>query len=248
LNDSRKTMLLVGASSDIGHAVARAYGEAGWRILLAARDPEAAARNAADIATRTGAPPPVFPIDVTAPDTFAVFAAALPLLPDTIVCVAGLLGDQKRAEAEPDYAAMILRTNFEGPALLLDLFAQHFAARGSGTIVGVSSVAGDRGRASNYLYGSAKAGFSAYLSGLRSRLAGAKVRVVTVKPGFVRTRMTKGMKLPNPLTAEPQEVGRAIYRAAEVAHRDIIYVRPVWRLLMAIICAIPERLFKHLRL
>ena len=248
MNDSRKTMLLIGATSDIGRAVALAYGRAGWRILLAARDPEAAARNAADIATRTGTPPAVFPLDVTAPDTFAAFAAALPLLPDTIVCVAGLLGDQQRAEAEPDHAAMILRTNFEGPALLLDLFAQHFATRGSGTIVGVSSVAGDRGRASNYFYGSAKAGFSAYLSGLRNRLAAAQVRVVTVKPGFVRTRMTKGMKLPNLLTAEPQEVGRAIYRAAEVAHRDVVYVRPIWRLVMTIICAIPEPLFKRLRL
>jgi NAD(P)-dependent dehydrogenase (short-subunit alcohol dehydrogenase family) len=248
LNDRQKTMLLIGATSDIGLAVARAYAQAGWAILLAARDRQAAARNAGDIAARTGAPPAVFPLDVTEPGTFAAFAASLPLLPDTIVCVAGLLGEQTRAEAEPEHAALILRSNFEGPALLLDIFAQHFATRGSGTIVGVSSVAGDRGRASNYFYGSAKAGFSAYLSGLRNRLAGAHVRVVTVKPGFVRTRMTKGMNLPKLLTAEPQEVGRAIYRAAEVRHRDIIYVRPVWRLVMAIICAIPELIFKRLRL
>lgn len=248
MNDSQKTILLIGATSDIGLAVARAYVQAGWRVLLAARDPEAAARNADDIATRAGTASAIFPLDVTRSDTFAAFAAALPVLPDTIVCVAGLLGDQRRAETEPDHAALILRSNFEGPALLLDLFAQHFATRGSGTIVGVSSVAGDRGRASNYFYGSAKAGFSAYLSGLRNRLAAAKVRVVTVKPGFVRTRMTKSMKLPNLLTAEPQEVGAAIYRAAEVAHRDIIYVRPIWRLAMAIIGAIPEPVFKRLRL
>jgi NAD(P)-dependent dehydrogenase (short-subunit alcohol dehydrogenase family) len=248
LTDKPKTMLLIGATSDIGLAVARAYAAAGWRVLVVARDPAAAARNAGDIATRSGAPAAVFALDVTAPGTFAAFAAALPVLPDTIVCVAGLLGDQARAEAEPDHAAAILRTNFEGPALLLDLFARHFAARGSGTLVGVSSVAGDRGRASNYFYGSAKAGFSAYLSGLRNRLAGVKVRVVTVKPGFVRTRMTKGLKLPNLLTAEPAEVGRAIYRAAEVSHHDVIYVRPVWRLVMAIICAIPEPIFKRLRL
>ena len=248
MSNSQKTMLLVGATSDIGRAVALAYAQTGWRVLLAARDSEAAARNADDLAARTGTRPAIFALDVTAPDTFAAFAAALPVLPDTIVCVAGLLGDQRRAEAEPDHAAMILRTNFEGPALLLDLFAQHFATRGSGAIVGVSSVAGDRGRASNYFYGSAKAGFSAYLSGLRNRLAAAKVRVVTIKPGFVRTRMTKGMKLPNLLTAEPQEVGLAIYRAAEVAQSDVVYVRPIWRLVMTIICAIPERIFKRLRL
>lgn len=248
MSDGQKTMLLIGATSDIGLAVARAYAQAGWNVLLAARDREAATRNAADIATRSGAPAALFTLDVTAPETFAAFATALPVLPDTIVCVAGLLGDQKRAEADPAHAATILRTNFEGPALLLDMFAQHFVTRGAGTIVGISSVAGDRGRASNYFYGAAKAGFTAYLSGLRNRLASAKVHVVTVKPGFVRTRMTKGLNLPKQLTAEPREVGRAIYRAAEVRRRDVVYVRPIWWLVMTIICAIPEPVFKRLRL
>jgi decaprenylphospho-beta-D-erythro-pentofuranosid-2-ulose 2-reductase len=246
LKDDQKTLLLIGATSDIGHAVACAYAQAGWRILLAASNPEAAQRNAGDIATRSGKIPGVFPLDVTKPETFAAFAQSLPVLPDTLVCVAGLLGDQKRAEGDPLHAALILRTNFEGPALLLDRFAGLFAARGSGTLIGVSSVAGDRGRASNYFYGSAKAGLSTYLSGLRNRLAGAKVRVVTVKPGFVRTRMTKGMKLPNILTAEPQEVGAAVYRAAEAAPRDVVYVRPIWRLVMLLIRAMPEPVFKRL--
>jgi decaprenylphospho-beta-D-erythro-pentofuranosid-2-ulose 2-reductase len=248
LNDGQKTMLLVGATSDIGHAVALAYGQAGWRVLFASRNPTAAARNVNDIAVRTGMAPAVFTLDVSRPETFAAFVFDLPSLPDTIVCVAGVLGDQKRAEAELDHAAMILRTNFEGPALLLDIFARHLSVRGSGTIVGVSSVAGDRGRASNYFYGSAKAGFSTYLSGLRNRLANAGVRVVTVKLGFVHTRMTKDMKLPELLTAEPSEVGVAIYRAAEVVHHDVIYLRSVWRLVMMAVRAIPERSFKRLRL
>jgi decaprenylphospho-beta-D-erythro-pentofuranosid-2-ulose 2-reductase len=248
LSDDLKTLLLIGATSDIGHAVACAYAEAGWRILLAARDAEAAQRNAGDIATRFSNAPDVFPLDVTKPETFIAFAESLPVLPDTLVCVAGLLGDQKRAEADPLHAALILRTNFEGPALLFDRFAELFAARGSGTLVGVSSVAGDRGRGSNYFYGSAKAGFSAYLSGLRNRLASAKVRVVTVKPGFARTRMTQDLKLPSLLTAEPHEVGGAIYRAAETAPRDVVYVRPIWRLVMLVIRSIPEPVFKRMRL
>ena len=241
-------MLLVGATSDIGLATARTYAAAGWQILLAARDPSAAARNAGDITTRSDGAATVHRLDVTAPDTFAAFAAALPVLPDTVVCVAGLLGDQKRAETDCGHAATVLRTNFEGPALLLDLFARQFAQRGFGTLVGVSSVAGDRGRGSNYFYGSAKAGFTAYLSGLRNRLARSGVRVVTVKPGYVRTRMTKDLKLAEILTAEPHEIGRAIYRAAEIAPRDVVYVRPIWRLVMAIIGMIPEALFKRLRL
>ena len=244
-----KTLLLLGGTSDIGRATAQRYAEAGWRILLAARDAEAAERNARDIAARTGASVSVHPFDVLDADGFAAFIERLPALPNTVVCVIGTLGEQSRAESEMAHATTILRTNFEGPALFLGLIAGRFAAREWGTIVGVSSVAGDRGRASNYVYGSAKAGFTAFLSGLRNRLArDTQVRVVTVKPGFVRTRMTAGMKLPGPLTAEPAEVGRAIYRRAEERRADVIYVRPVWRLVMAIIRAIPERIFKRLSL
>lgn len=249
MSDDRKTMLLVGATSDIGRAVALAYAAAGWRILLAARNPEAAQRNADDIATRTGGPVSVHALDVLETGSIVAFAHGLPALPDTVVCVVGELGDQARAQSDLEHAASVLRTNFEGPALLLGLFADRMAARGSGILVGVSSVAGDRGRGSNYVYGAAKAGFTAFLSGLRNRLAPAGVRVVTVKPGFVRTRMTAGMKLPGPLTAEPEEVGRAILAAADGKRgRDVIYVRPVWRVVMGIIAAIPEPVFKRLKL
>ena len=103
------------------------------------------------------------------------------------------------------------------------------------------------GRATNYVYGSAKAGFTAFLSGLRNRLAKQGVQVVTVKPGFVDTRMTEGMKLPPLLTAQPAEVGAAVLAAAQRG-RDVIYVRWIWRLVMLIIQHIPERIFKRLKL
>ena len=243
-----KTLLLVGGTSDIGRATALRYAAAGWRVLLAARNAEAAQRNADDAAARTGVPVSVHALDVLDAASFAAFIDGLPVLPDTVVCVVGELGDQARAETDLEHAAMVLRTNFEGPALLLGLFAERFLARGSGTLVGVSSVAGDRGRASNYVYGAGKAGFTAFLSGLRNRLAPAGIRVVTVKPGFVRTRMTAGMKLPPVLTAEPAEVGEAIFKAAETGRGDIVYVRGIWRIVMTIITMIPEPLFKRLRL
>ena len=114
-------------------------------------------------------------------------------------------------------------------------------------IVGISSVAGDRGRGSNYIYGSAKAGFTAYLAGLRNRLAGEGVHVLTVKPGFVATAMTEGLDLPAPLTAQPEELGAAVLRAV-AKKRNVIYTRPVWRLIMGVIRAIPEPIFKKLSL
>jgi short-subunit dehydrogenase len=180
-------------------------------------------------------------------DQFAGFIKTLPVIPDTVVCVIGELGDQNRAQVDVDYAAAILRTNFEGPALLLGALAENFLQRGNGTLVGVSSVAGERGRRSNYVYGAAKAGFTAFLSGLRSRMTGSGVRVVTILPGFVRTRMTAGMKLPSLLTAEPIEVAQAIYDAAERRKRDVTYVRPIWRIIMAVIRAMPEPIFKKMK-
>ncbi len=243
-----KTLLLAGGTSDIGRATALRYAQAGWRVLLAARNEAEAQRNADDIVSRTGAELSVHRLDVLETERLGAFLDALPVLPETVVCVVGELGEQVRAQSDLAHATTVLRTNFEGPALLLGLVAERFVARGSGTIVGVSSVAGDRGRGSNYVYGAAKAGFTAFLSGLRNRLAPAGVRVVTVKPGFVRTRMTAGMKLPPLLTAEAAEVGQAIFAAAEQGKGDVIYVRRIWRLVMTIIRAIPERIFKRLRL
>jgi short-subunit dehydrogenase len=158
-----------------------------------------------------------------------------------------LLGVQTLSQTHPEFAETVMRTNYLGPALLLDRLAALMEERGSGTIIGISSVAGNRGRASNYCYGSAKAGFTAYLSGLRNRLAKKGVHVITVKPGFVHTRMTEGMKLPALLTAEPEEVATRVLKAD--AHRcNTVYVRPVWRLIMLVIAHLPEFIFKRLSL
>jgi len=246
---AQKTVLVIGGSSDIGHATALRYAQAGWHVALAARDIVAAQRNADDIKARTGVEVTLHPLDVLQTDKLADFAASLPVLPDTVISVIGELGDQTRAESDLAHACQIMRTNFEAPSLLLGLFAQAFQARGSGTIVGVSSVAGDRGRGSNYVYGAAKSGFSQFLSGMRNRMALAgEVRVITVKPGFVRTRMTAHLKLPAPLTVMPERVGADIFHSAEENGREVIYVGRRFWLVMTIICLIPERIFKRLKL
>jgi short-subunit dehydrogenase len=116
-----------------------------------------------------------------------------------------------------------------------------------GVIVGISSVAGERGRQSNYIYGSAKAGFTAYLSGLRNRLQKENVHVLTVLPGFVYTKMTENLKLPKPLTAAPEEVGVAVYNGV-VKRKNVVYVRWMWRWIMLIIKLVPESMFKKLKL
>jgi short-subunit dehydrogenase len=247
MNKISKTLLVLGGTSDIGRATAKAFAARGWPVQLGGRDFDGLMREAQDIAARTGVQVTSHVFDILDTESFPAFIDALPVLPDTVVSVVGLLGDQTQAETDAKHASLIMRSNYEGPALLLELFAERFVQRGAGTLVGVSSVAGDRGRASNYIYGSSKAGFTAFLSGLRNRLAKRGIHVITVKPGFVRTKMTHGMKLPAALTAEPSEVAEAIFSGL-MKEKNIIYVRPIWLLIMTIICSIPEAVFKKLKL
>lgn len=246
MKPSERSVLVIGGTSDIGREVARVYANNGWHIVLTSRNPEAGRREADDITTATAASLELRHVDILDTASLRTFVESFDSLPDTVICVIGLLPDQSRAASDTEYASLALRTNFEGPAILLGLFAERFEKRGRGTIVGVSSVAGNRGRASNYVYGSAKAGLTAFLSGLRARLCRSGVRVVTVTPGFVRTRMTAGMNLSPFLTAEPDEVAKAIFRAAETHYRDIVYVRGTWRYVMGVIDTMPEAIFKRL--
>ena len=246
-SDKTKTALIIGATSGIGRAVARKLADEGWALQLAARDPERLDREVRDLCLRTDAAIAAHLCDVLQEDGGAAMLDDLDPLPDIAVCTVGTLGDQAESERRGSAAACVMRTNYVGPALLMGALAESFAQRGSGVLVGISSVAGDRGRGSNYVYGSAKAGFSAFLSGLRSRLTASGVHVVTIKPGFVRTRMTDGMDLPTMLTAEPEEVADAVVGAVR-RRRDIVYVRRIWRPIMAMIRALPERVFKKTKL
>lgn len=238
-------VLLLGATSDIGRALAHEYGKAGLPLILAARDAGRLEPDVQDLRLRLNVPVRAVECDVLKIGDPERFYEELGEMPGTVISVVGLLGDQAEAQAHAAHARTIIETNFVAPAALLEAAANRMEKLGRGTLIGISSVAGDRGRASNYVYGSAKSGFTAYLSGLRNRLARAGVQVMTVKPGFVATRMTAGMKLPGILTAQPDEVARAILRA-HGRGQDIVYVRPIWRLIMAIIRGLPEPLFKRL--
>lgn len=239
-------VLILGARSDIGIAAAHAFAARGHAIQLALRGPDRAAADAADIALRHGVTVTCHGFDVLDGQSHGAFIDNLPELPHIVVCAVGLMGDQDRNRADPARAALVLRSNLEGPAAILERLAERFAARGSGVIIGISSVAGDRGRAANYLYGAAKAGFTAWLSGLRQRLSNSGVRVVTVKPGFVRTAMTDGLRLSPLLTASPAQVAQRIV-AASRGGSEVIYVQRRWWLVMAIVKLLPEALFKRTR-
>lgn len=241
------TLLVIGATSDIARATALKFALNGWDIQLAARNPEHLARIVQDISVRTGRKVTGHPFDVLQTGSARQLLASLPKKPDAALCAVGLLGEQQAAQHDAKLAEAIVTSNFAGLIPVLSLLADYFEAQGRGSIMGISSVAGDRGRASNYFYGSAKAGFTAFLSGLRNRLALRHVHVMTVKPGFVATRMTENMKLLPVLTASPDNVASAIWNGFR-KRRNVVYVKWIWCPIMLVIRHIPENIFKKLKL
>lgn len=167
---------------------------------------------------------------------------------DLLFCAAGFLGEGTE-EALYDYknSEKIISINFAKLVPVINFFAEKMERQRFGTIIGLSSVAGDRGRQSNFIYGSSKAAFTAYLSGLRNYLFDKKVHVLTVKPGFMDTKMTEGLPLNPKLTASPKQAAIYIYKAFK-KQKNVVYVLPIWGLIMLIIKIIPEFIFKKMKL
>ncbi len=240
-----KQLLIVGAKSDIAKAVATTYAKNGFNIMLSGRKIDETERFANDLRIRYGIEVFLTELDLSDTASHENFYNALEPKPDGVVVAAGYMVDQEVAQNSLDETLNIINVNFTGAVSLLNIIANDFEQKKEGFIIGISSVAGDRGRKANYIYGAAKAGFSAYLSGLRNRLFESGVKVLTVKPGFVNTKMTQGLDLPEKLTAQPSEVAEDIYNAQQNA-KDILYTKWIWRYVMLIITHIPEFIFKKL--
>jgi len=236
-------VLIVGAKSDIAKAVAREYAKNGYDLYLASRDSNELEEFANDIRVRTQKEVQIVELDILDYKTHQAFYDSLDEKPLGVISAIGYLGEQNKAQLAFEEAQRIIDTNYTGVVSLFNIIANDFEKRKSGFIVGISSVAGDRGRKSNYIYGSAKSALTAYLSGLRNRLYDAQVQVLTVKPGFVATKMTEGMDLPKKLTAQPEEVAEDIYKAQKKG-KNVIYTKWIWRYVMMIIKMIPEWKFK----
>lgn len=242
-----KTCLILGAKSDIGRALAHRFAQAGFRLYLAGRRAEELEADTSDIKVRFGQEASAHEFDALAYETHEAFYAQFDPQPEVVISVVGMLPEQEEAEKDLPLLLRTLATNYNGCAHILSIAANAMEERKSGTIIGISSVAGDRGRASNYLYGSAKAGFTAFLDGLRNRMFAHGVHVITVKPGFVDTKMTEGMDLPGPLTHQPQGVAKDVFRAYR-RKKNVLYTKWMWRYLMLIIRNIPEWKFKKMKL
>lgn len=241
-----KTVLILGSNSDVGVAAAHRFAKAGFDILLATRNVNQSQSNlASDLKIRYQIGCETLRFDAIQPEQHRQFIDDLPVIPDVVVSVFGVLGDQELAVRDFQEAYRIINSNFLGNVSILGLLADAFKTRKSGSILCLSSVAGERGRKSNYIYGSSKAALTCYLSGLRADLNPHGVQVTTVIPGFIKTKMIGDLKTPAPLTASPEEVADAVYQAFN-KKKDVVYVKSVWFLIMTIIGLIPETIFKKL--
>jgi short-subunit dehydrogenase len=228
-------------------AIARQLAGEGNNIQLAARNVERLRPLQSDLSIRHSIDCTLHEFDAERSKGHADFFSDLHPAPDATICVFGYLGDQTLAESDWKECERTIQVNFTGAVSILNAAANHYAEKKAGLIVGISSVAGERGRQSNYVYGSAKAGFTAYLSGMRNRLFHQGVHVLTVKPGFVYTRMTEGLTLPKLLTATPEQVAAAVCKAMK-KKKNTLYVKWFWRWIMLIIKSIPEPVFKKLKM
>ena len=246
-----KNILIVGATSAIAIACAREWAKQGdARFFLVARNGERLQQVADDLTARGARLAACHQLDIDHLDQHAGMlgqcASELGAL-DIVLVAPGTLPDQAACQADPDVAVREFNTNAVSVIALLTPIANTLEAQKRGALAVISSVAGDRGRPSNYLYGSAKAALSAFCEGLNARLFKAGVHVVTVKPGFVATPMTAGLPLPGPLVATPEQVANDIVRAVEKG-KDVLYTRWFWAIIMLIIRSIPGRIFKRLSL
>jgi len=240
-------VLIIGAKSDIAKATARKYAKQGFDLYLAARNVDELEEFTKDIITRTQRSIKLLELDILDYDSHQSFYDNLNEKPFGVISAVGYLGNQEKAQSDFSETKKIIDTNYTGVVSLFNIIAYDFEKRKSGFIVGISSVAGDRGRKSNYVYGAAKAALTTYLSGLRNRLYSAQVHVLTVKPGFVATKMTEKLDLPKKLTVQPEEVAEDIYRAQQNS-KNVLYTKWIWRWVMPIIKMIPEWKFKGMNI
>src|SRR5574344_3009298 len=240
-------VLIIGAKSDIAKEVARKKKKNGYNLYLASRQSEDLKDLANDIKIRSNVEVVLKEFDIAKFETHSDFYNSLEPKPFGVIVAAGYMAEQKECENDFTKTLNTINVNFTGAVSILNIIANDMEKSKNGFIVGVSSVAGDRGRKANYIYGSSKAAFSAYLSGLRNRLHESGVKVLTVKPGFVATKMTAGLDLPEKLTANPEDVANDIYTAQQKS-KDVLYTKDIWRLVMLIIKHIPEFIFKRMSL
>ncbi|MCB9202833.1 MAG: SDR family NAD(P)-dependent oxidoreductase [Flavobacteriales bacterium] len=241
-------MIVLGSTSDISQAFIEKSLKSGdkyHKIYLVTSNQETTEKLARHLYVKYQQECEVIPFDLINDSDFSVFDS---VDSELLFCATGYLGkNTEEGLYDIENSKKIIDINYAKLLPLLNYFAEKFEKKASGTIIALSSVAGERGRQSNFMYGSAKAGFTAYLQGLRNYLFHKGVHVLTIIPGFMDTKMTAGLDLPKPVTSTPEKAGNLIYKAYK-KKKNSVYVLPIWCLIMLLIRNIPEFIFKKMKM
>lgn len=245
-----RNVVVLGATSDIAKAVSQYFASKETNLIIAGRNEEELSLLAEDMKIRHGVS--VFPkyfeaLDYSSHQQFFDECVSECGRLDGVFLAYGFMAEQKEAEADFDLAKRMIDTNYTSAVSILEIAAKYFERERRGFICAVSSVAGDRGRQNNYLYGSSKGALTVFLQGLRNRLSKSGVDVITIKPGFVDTKMTFGTLGDSPLVVQPESVAKSIYKAIK-KKKSVAYTPLFWVFIMLVIKLIPEKIFKKLNL
>ena len=239
-------VLIIGAKGDIAKEIAKVYASNGFNLILSGRkitELEEFCKELEELSIKVI----LKELDITKFDTFSEFISTLDPFPFGLIIATGFNPDNLVSSTDTNKFLEVNAVNYIGPILFINQIKDKISTLNNSFIIGISSVAGERGRQKNYIYGSAKSGFSTYLSGLRQDLNSTKTNVITVHPGFVRTKMTENIKTIGFLTALPSQIALDIFKGQQ-SNKSIIYTRFYWKYIMLIIKSIPESIFKKLNL
>jgi decaprenylphospho-beta-D-erythro-pentofuranosid-2-ulose 2-reductase len=240
-------ILIIGGNSDIGFEIAKEFYKNNNNNLYLTTQPNKKITKDINQLKNHKNRLKLIKFDLLEFNNHKKFYNALDPKPDLVICSAGMFLNSEQILSNFELKEKMINTNFTGYASILDIIIDDFKRKNNGCIIGISSVAGDRGRASNYMYGSTKSAFSSYLSGLRNSLKKFNINIITIKPGFVKTKMTNNIKMNKYLTATPEKVAKDVHKAWK-RKKDIVYTPWYWKYIIIIIKIIPEKIFKKMNL
>ena len=241
------SVLILGGKSQLSKSIARKFSDKGFSLILAGRNISSLTDFSKEIELKNNINCSLQEFDILNRNDHDNFFKNIEYVPDIVICVIGLM-QKKNSELDLENEIdLVVKTNYLMPVIFIEKIINKLKnSKSEKTIIGVSSVAGERGRASNYIYGSSKSGFTEYLSGLRQKLSKTNINIITIKPGYIRTKMTEDISGPDFLFSSTENVARLIYQS--YVKKKLIVYTGIWKYIMIIIRAIPEKIFRKLNL
>ena len=244
---NNNSVLILGAKSQLSKSIARKFSDKGFNLVLAGRNISSLTNFSKEIKSKNNINCILQELDILNKNDHDNFFKNIKDVPDIVICVVGLMQKQNSDQELENEIDLVIKTNYLMPVIFIEkIINKSKNSKSEKTIIGISSVAGERGRASNYIYGSSKSGFTEYLSGLRQKFSKTNINIITIKPGYIRTKMTENISGPDFLFSSTESVANLIYQS--YTKKKLVVYTSIWKYIMVIIRIIPEKIFRKLNL